>query len=190
MADPAVGLNDYINAMAQGVPFVLHVSDANGAFVLNQKSTGNIMDLQDSGTSVFKLADGGALTLAGAVTMNSTLTVAGAMDFNNALDIDLTTGTTGQSVINAQWNATGDSAVATGYGLYTKAAVSSANGTLTDYVGLFMSNNTAGGTITNSYALGFDASSDYVSSSAGTGSSTYLNVLIGTAKYTIEAKAV
>jgi hypothetical protein len=58
-------------------------NDTDTALIVDQRSTGNIVDFQDSGTSVFKVADGGAIT----TTSAWTTAVAGvALDVQNTTD--------------------------------------------------------------------------------------------------------
>ena len=44
-------------------------NDISPALTVNQRSTGDIIDLQDGGVSVFKAADGGAITVGGAISV-------------------------------------------------------------------------------------------------------------------------
>lgn len=45
----------------------IDANDTSVALTVNQRGTGDLLDLQDGGVSVFKVADGGAITIGGAI---------------------------------------------------------------------------------------------------------------------------
>jgi len=68
--------------------FAFHINTSdnnNAALQVNQRGTGNILALQDNGSNTFTVADGGAVTVAGAVALSGGAT--GALDLNG---LDLT----------------------------------------------------------------------------------------------------
>lgn len=81
------GSNKALNIVSD---VVVTGSNATPALLVNQKSTGNILLLQDNGSAVFTVADGGAVTLASALTVangGTGATSAGAARTNLGLAI-------------------------------------------------------------------------------------------------------
>lgn len=48
---------------------IVNANDTVAALTVNQRSTGDILDIQDGGVSVFKVADGGTITVGGAIAV-------------------------------------------------------------------------------------------------------------------------
>ena len=53
----------------------IDANDTDPALTVNQRSTGNILVLQDNGVAVFTVADGGGITHVGAYTHTGAVTI-------------------------------------------------------------------------------------------------------------------
>ena len=81
----SVGIND----PTPGATFKVNSLNNNPVAVFNnQTNTGDILQLQDNGSSIFTVADGGAVTAAGLTTLNDGLVVAGGSILRGGISDD------------------------------------------------------------------------------------------------------
>jgi len=90
-------------------------SESGDLVVFDQKGTGDIVELRDDGSVVWRVADGGAQTFVGAADFDSTFNADGAGTFGSTLDVTGATEITGITTLNSNVTLNGARDGTTGY---------------------------------------------------------------------------